>query len=95
MISLPSGGSLTISGPFSIDDQGLIDGTFRLSLINPPALAETAQTLFPEQRRNISTLLFALGAMPKDETGAPTITVNVTNGKAMAGFIPLGRLPAL
>ncbi|PYE89023.1 DUF2125 domain-containing protein [Phyllobacterium leguminum] len=95
VLSLPSGGSLTISGPFSIDDQGLIDGKFRLSLINPPALAETAQTLFPEQRRNISTLLFALSAMPKDENGAPTITVNVSQGKATAGFIPLGTLPAL
>jgi hypothetical protein len=94
-ISLPSGGSLTISGPFSIDNEGVINGTFRLSLINPQALGETAQVLFPEQKRNISTLLFALTAMPKDETGAPTLTVQVRDGKASAGFIPLGTLPAL
>ncbi|PRD44470.1 hypothetical protein C5748_07830 [Phyllobacterium phragmitis] len=94
-LSLPSGGSLTISGPFSVDEQGVIDGTFRLSLTNPPALAEMARTAFPDQDRNISTVLFALSAMPKDETGAPTITVNVKRGKATAGFIPLGNLPTL
>ncbi|GGA90874.1 hypothetical protein GCM10011491_18550 [Brucella endophytica] len=95
VISLPSGGSLTLSGPFSVDDEGLINGTFRLSLVNPQALGETAQALFPDQRRNISTLLFALSAMPKDENGAPTLTVNVKDGKATAGFIPLGTIPAL
>ncbi|KXF79336.1 hypothetical protein ATN84_06385 [Paramesorhizobium deserti] len=94
-LSLPSGGSLTLSGPFSVDEQGVIDGTFRMSLTNPSALAEAARAAFPDQERNISTILFALSAMPKDENGAPTITVDVMRGKARAGFIPLGTLPAL
>jgi len=94
-LSLPSGGSLTLSGPFSVDDEGVVSGTFRLSLTDPSALAEAARTIFPDQERNISTVLFALSAMPKDENGAPTITVNVKRGKATAGFIPLGTLPTL
>ncbi|YBV96093.1 DUF2125 domain-containing protein [Phyllobacteriaceae bacterium JZ32] len=94
-LALPSGGALTLSGPFSVDEEGVIDGSFRVSLTNPSALAEAARTIFPDQERNIATVLFALSAMPKDENGAPTLTVNVKRGKATAGFIPLGTLPAL
>ncbi|RCS22436.1 DUF2125 domain-containing protein [Phyllobacterium salinisoli] len=95
ILTLPSGGSLSLSGPFSVDADGVIDGTFHVSLINPPALAEAARMAFPDQDRNIATVLFALSAMPKDENGAPTIMVNVRRGKAIAGFIPLGTLPTL
>jgi len=33
--------------------------------------------------------------MPKDENGNPVMEITVRKGKVSAGFIPLGRLPAL
>ncbi len=94
-LSMPNGAMVSLAGPFSIGDDGLIDADVKLTLINASSLAQAGQTLFPTQAGNIATVLFAIGAMPKDENGNPTMEIAVRNGKASAGFIPLGRLPAL
>lgn len=94
-LSLPTGAMVSVTGPFSIDDEGLIDADVKLTLVNSSSLAQAGQTVFPEQGGNIATVLFALGAMPKDENGNPVMEIAVRKGKARAGFIPLGHLPAL
>ncbi|MFK4824771.1 DUF2125 domain-containing protein [Paenochrobactrum sp. BZR 588] len=95
LISLSNGAIISLSGPFSIDYDGEINGHIKIALTNPPALAQAAQALFPQESNNITTLLFAISAMPKDENGNPTLDVTIKDGKANAGFIPLGRLPPL
>lgn len=95
MISLSNGAVISFSGPFSINDDGEINGKIKITLSNPPALAQAAQALFPKESNNIATLLFAISAMPKDGNGNPTLDVTIKDGKANAGFIPLGRLPTL
>lgn len=90
---LPSGASISISGPASVDDQGLVNADLKIRVTNPAAIGTVLQTAFPEQARTINTIIFALGSMPKDETGAAIVPVVVRNGRASAGFIPLGRLP--
>lgn len=92
---LPSGASFSISGPASVDETGLINADLKIRLTNPTAIGSALETAFPDQAKNISTVIFALGSMPKDETGATIVPVVVRNGKASAGFIPLGRLPLL
>lgn len=95
MISLSNGAVISFSGPFAINEDGEINGNIKISVSNPPALAQAAQALFPQESNNIATLLFAISAMPKDENGNPTLDVTIKDGKANAGFIPLGRLPTL
>ncbi|MGH6761393.1 MAG: DUF2125 domain-containing protein [Phyllobacterium sp.] len=94
-LSLGNDGGFTISGPFSVADDGRISGSFKIVLNNPDALAAAAHNALPEFADEISTAQFAIQAMPRDEKGQPTVTVTVRNGKASIGFIPLGRLPAL
>lgn len=92
---LPSGASISISGPASVDQEGLANADLRIRVTNPAAIGTVLQTAFPAQSRNINTIVFALSSMPKDETGATVIPVTIRNGKASASFIPLGRLPLL
>ncbi len=94
-LSMPNGAMVSVAGPFSVDADGLIEADVKLTLVNPQSLAQAGQTAFPEQGGNIATVLFALSAMPKDENGNPVMEIAVRKGKVSAGFIPLGRLPAL
>uniref|UniRef100_UPI00056CEBA7 DUF2125 domain-containing protein n=1 Tax=Brucella anthropi TaxID=529 RepID=UPI00056CEBA7 len=94
-LSMPNGAMVSVAGPFSVDADGLINADVKLTLVNPQSLAQAGQTVFPEQGGNIATVLFALSAMPKDENGNPVMEIAVRKGKVSAGFIPLGRLPAL
>lgn len=90
---LPSGASISISGPASVDAEGLANADLKIRLTNPAAIGAVLQTAFPAQSKNINTIVFALGSMPKDETGATVVPITIRNGKASASFIPLGRLP--
>lgn len=92
-LSMPNGAMMSVSGPFSVDVDGLIDANLKVTMVNPQFFAQTGQIVFPEQGGNIATILFALSAMPKDENGNPVLEIAVRKGRAFAGFIPLGRLP--
>ncbi|APX69972.1 MULTISPECIES: DUF2125 domain-containing protein [unclassified Brucella] len=94
-VSMPNGAMVSLTGPFSVNEDGLINADLKLTLVNAQSLAQAGQAVFPEQGGNIATVLFALSAMPKDENGNPTMEIAIRKGKASAGFIPLGRLPAL
>ncbi len=92
---MPNGAMVSLTGPFSVNEDGLINADLKLTLVNAQSLAQAGQAVFPAQGGNIATVLFALSAMPKDENGNPTMEIAIRKGKASAGFIPLGRLPAL
>lgn len=95
MISTNNGAMISISGPLSLDEEGNLSGKLSVELIEPISLAQTAQNYLPEQSSNISTLLFALTAIAGEKSGNLTLTIDIDKGKMRAGFIPLGRLPAL
>ena len=92
---LPSGASISLNGPVTVDDEGLTNADLKIRLTNTAALGQTLQTAFPDQAKNINTVIFALGSMPKDESGATIVPVLIKEGKISAGFIPLGRVPRL
>lgn len=94
-LSLGTEGGFTLSGPFSVDEKGRINGNFRIVLNNPEALAASAQALFPDFANDISNGLSVASALPRDDKGQPTVSITVRNGNASLGFIPLGRLPRL
>ncbi|MFD1199064.1 DUF2125 domain-containing protein [Brucella gallinifaecis] len=94
-LSMPNGAMISVAGPVAVDAEGKINADLKVTLINPQSFAQAGQTIFPEQGGNIATVLFALSAMPKDEKGNPTMDITIRDGRARAGFIPLGRVPEL
>ncbi len=95
LITTNNGAMISLSGPLSFDEEGRASGKLSVRLIEPALLAQTAQNYVPEQGSNISALLFALTAVAGETDGNITLTVDIDKGRIRAGFIPLGRLPAL
>lgn len=95
LLLLPTGANISISGPLSVDEEGLANADLKIRLTNPATIGAVLQAAFPDQGKNINTAVFALASMPKDEAGATIVPVIIKNGKISAGFIPLGRLPRL
>jgi hypothetical protein len=86
-----TGGSLSISGPFSLSEAGLISGTFSVKASQAGALID-----------NLSKVGIALGAAANNLTAIKAMAINdrfnlsitVKDGNAALGFIPLGKIPA-
>ena len=83
--------SVRLSGPFSIDEGGLLNGDFVLKVDNPEALKSTLTAAFPEQAQQIATAMSGLSALGDN----PQLPLTVKDGKASLGFIPLGEIPPL
>ncbi|KEC55999.1 hypothetical protein O9A_00224 [Bartonella koehlerae C-29] len=90
-----TGGTLRISGPFSIDDEGYLTAEFELAFIQHTELLTTMQRLFPLHANNLQALFFILGAMPKNADGNPVLPLLISHGWAKLGFFKLGRLAPL
>lgn len=89
---LQSGGKLSLSGPFSIDDGGYLSATLDLSIGDQTALLNSARTLFPSQAQNMNTVFFVINSMPKNQQGEPVFKINIRQGEARLGFIKLGHI---
>lgn len=91
-LAFTDGGSVTISGPFSWSDAGLLSGTFSVKAGQTAALID-----------NLSKVTTALGSPVNnlDTVKAMAIndafdlTITVKDGNASLGFIPLGKISAL
>lgn len=93
-VDMGAGMSARLSGPFSINDQGLVSGEFSLTLTNISAWRETLVKTSPEETdliNNVANMLTAL-AGGKDEA---TVKLNVRDGTAFLAFVPVGVLPPL
>lgn len=93
-IDLGSGMNARLSGPFSVNDQGLISGEFSLTMTNIEAWRSNLVKLIPDDANlvdNTANMLKAL-ANGKDEA---TVKLNVRDGTAFLAFIPIGVLPTL
>lgn len=86
------GGNITISGPFSLSEAGLLSGAFNLKANQAAALID-----------NISKTAAALGVAQSNLAAIKAMAVNdqfdfkisIKDGNASLGFIPLGKIPAL
>lgn len=91
-LQLSSGeAAISVSGPASIDEDGLIDGDLMIRVTNPEAVAEVLATAIPEQARQIRQGFGALAMMGKQ----PALPLRIVKGAATLGFIPLGRIEPL
>lgn len=91
-LTFVDGGNLTISGPFSFSESGLLTATLKLEAKDTAKLIEKLGQLGSGLGFNLKNL-DALKAMAI----TPDITLNITikDGNASIGFIPLGQIPPL
>lgn len=88
-LQLGEKGALVLSGPFSIDQDGLIDADLKVAITDPKALAVSLAEVFPEQENKIKQGFAGLAFLGSK----PSLPLRITKGKATLGFIPLGGIP--
>lgn len=91
--SLSVGGNsgVTVSGSFSIGEDGLIDADLKLTVRDPQGLSAILAAAFPEKRRDIRNVSSALTFMGND----PTLPLVIERGEAKLAFFKLGEIPPL
>jgi hypothetical protein len=91
-LSLTSGeASVAISGPVSVDEQGLIDAALEIKLINPPAISAILQQALPEKASEIRSAFIGLGFLGPE----PKIPFRIVKGKPMVLGFSLGEIKPL
>jgi hypothetical protein len=95
-LTLDAGEGMTakLSGPFSVNDQGLISGEFALTLVNISTWRENLVKAIPEETDLINNVANVLAALAAGKNEA-TVKLNVRDGTAFLAFVPIGVLPAL
>ena len=91
--SLSSGPNtgLTVSGPFSISEDGLIDADLKITIRDPNGLSVVFAAAFPENSDQIIAGVSALSFMGN----APSLPLTIKKGKANISFVKLGKIPPL
>ncbi|TIM14193.1 MAG: DUF2125 domain-containing protein, partial [Mesorhizobium sp.] len=88
-LDLSSGSArVTVSGPVSVDADGLIDADLMIRLSDPKAVAEILGKAIPEQKSQIKTGFAGLALLGNE----PSMSLKIVKGKASLGFIPLGSI---
>ncbi|HTN97809.1 MAG TPA: DUF2125 domain-containing protein [Nordella sp.] len=95
-LDLGEGMVATASGPFSIDDQGLISGELSVTMKNIEGWRRNLVKTFSDEDEtamvnNIANMLTAL-ASGRNEA---TVKLNLRDGIAFLAFFPIGELPRL
>lgn len=84
------GASISLSGPFSIDQDGLIDAQLTVSWQNTGKLGDVLAGAIPEQGSNIRNILLAIQA--GGQTRAP---VSINKGRVGFSFFTLAKIPPI
>lgn len=82
---------VSLSGPFSVDEAGLIDARLNITIRDPKGLSAVLAEAVPEQRRQIEQAFSGLAMLGN----APSLPLRIAKGRATLGFIPLGQIPPL
>jgi hypothetical protein len=83
--------AIIVSGPFAIDQDGLVDAQIKLTVRDPQGLAAALSTALPQLRQEIEQVSAGLSLLGD----APTVPVKISKGRASMGFIKLGNIPPL
>lgn len=95
-LDLGNGMLTTATGPFSVNDQGLISGEFSVTMKNIEGWRQNLVKVFTDEDgtvmvNNIANMLTALA----DGKNEATVKLNVRDGIAFLAFFPIGELPQL
>jgi hypothetical protein len=93
-LDFTDGGGLTLSGPVSLDEAGLLSGDLSITFSEAEKLGTTIEKIAPEIAAYVAPSL-SLAASTAKPGENPRITVTIRKGRASIGLIPLGSIPAL
>ncbi|MDX8445717.1 DUF2125 domain-containing protein [Mesorhizobium captivum] len=79
---------VTVSGPVSVDADGLIDANLTIKLKDPKAVAAILAGAIPEHKGEIEQGFAGLAMLGNE----PSMPLKIVKGKASLGFIPLGKI---
>ncbi|MEP9372998.1 DUF2125 domain-containing protein [Mesorhizobium sp. KR1-2] len=82
---------ISLSGPFSVDQDGLVDAQFKVTMRDPQGLATVLGGVLPEKSREIHQGFMGLSILGS----SPSLPLKIVKGKASLGFIKLGQVPPL
>ncbi len=88
------GGGLTLSGPVSLDNSGLLSGDLSVTFREAEKLGKTIERIAPEIAAYVAPSL-SLAASNAKPGEIPRIDVTIRKGRASIGLFPLGNIPAL
>lgn len=95
-LDLGNGMVTTATGPFTVDDKGLVSGEFSVTMKNIEGWRQNLVKVFSNEEgtamvNNIANMLTALA----DGKNEATVKLNVRDGVAFLAFFPIGELPQL
>jgi hypothetical protein len=93
-LDFAGGGALTLSGPVSFDETGLMTGDLSIAFREADKLGTTIERIAPEIAAYVAPSL-SLAASTAKPGENPHIDVTIRKGRASIGLIPLGDIPAL
>lgn len=85
------GVSISMSGPASIGEDGLVNADLSISVNNPVEIARVLGVIFPEAEQQLTSI--ASGLRTLGNTTA--IPIRIEAGRIFLGFIPTGRIAPL
>jgi hypothetical protein len=80
-----------LSGTFSVGTDGLLDADLKITVRDPKGVSAALAAAFPEARDQITTGFSGLSMLGD----TPTMPLKISKGRAVLGFIPLGKIPPL
>jgi len=90
-LGVGDGGTLSLSGPVSVDEAGLLNGKLQIAVTNPAAVGAYLETMMPEQRNEIRSVMSGITMLGDN----PALPLTISRGKARIAFITLGQIPPL
>lgn len=90
-LDLDGEAGVSLSGPVSVDPDGLVDARLSIALRNPARISALLAEMFPDQEKNIRSVFSGLVLLGDN----PSLPLTIRKGRAQIGFIPVGVLAPL
>lgn len=84
-----------LSGDFTFDDEGQVNGKFQLAIAEPKEIARLVTSVAPKLKDIAVGIATALPMAGRQQDGRTVIELRVKNGVVAAGIFPIGKLPSL
>ncbi|MET3856398.1 DUF2125 domain-containing protein [Rhizobium sp. OAE497] len=95
VVDIGDGKVMTLTGPFSFDEQGFLSGKFKLEIEQLGPWRDSIKQAFPQIAKTVDTAAKLLKALAGGKDRVPVDLV-VNRGEAtVSGFIPLGSIPPI
>ena len=92
------GGNVTISGPFDIGQDGIVNATLDIAVADARSITALLKTMFPGQNDMWDQLhqgFAVLAASKGGDSNSRSVKVTIDRGQIFLGFFPVGEIPPL